>query len=140
MADNIQLAAKRLIVPTAVSALLGCVYSGFLVYGINTLHVVFGEEEARRILSPSNEHLSVISRMDKSPFFSLQKALLKIMDPFLPTSAIDSSWKLFVGLPMVAPTLVLSRTRIADQFFAVIPITASLSALSDLVIMFMIVF
>jgi hypothetical protein len=50
LSENIQRAAKTFILPAALSAILGTVWSGFLVYGINTVHLVFGEEHAMRIL------------------------------------------------------------------------------------------
>lgn len=100
--------------------------------------MVFGHDEAYRImvqagtrdfqavhrLQPDhgNRALQVVSRLLRTASMSF--------DPFLPTTDWMAHWKLFVGLPLIAPSLVLSRTRLAEPFFTIVPVTVrSLSPL-----------
>jgi hypothetical protein len=120
---KIQFIAKSLVAPTAVSAFLGCFYSGFLVYGVNTLHVVFGAEEAARIMAPSPYDMGILNAFKMRAGSHAVRKIFKIMDPFLPSVDSLPNWKLFVGLPLIAPSLVLLRTTVADKLFTVLPIT-----------------
>jgi hypothetical protein len=122
-ADKVQSVAKIMILPTALSAVLGCFYSGFMVYGMNTLNIVFGPEEATNLLAPSLSDLETSFQIRRRPSTQILQRFIKSIDPFLPISECFTNWKLFVGLPLIAPALVLSRTKVADQVFAILPIT-----------------
>lgn len=129
--ESVQRIARALVIPTALSSLFACFYSGFLMYGINSLQMVFGHDEAFRIMAlagtrnfhaldqlrPGNTShtLQMVSRV-------LRRASMSF-DPFLPSADWMAHWKLFVGLPLIAPSLVLSRTKLADPFFTIIPVT-----------------
>lgn len=121
-AEKVQSLARTFVVPTAISAFLGCFYSGFLVYGVNTLHVVFGAEEAARIMAPD----LFIRALDEERLPMLSKIfpiIFKATDPFFPALEFPLQWKLFVGLPLIGPSLILSRTTLADKAFSLLPIT-----------------
>jgi hypothetical protein len=122
-AGMIQSLAKTLVIPTALSAFVGCFYSGFLVYGVNTLHVVFGPEEAMKIMAVRPGGMGFLTELRLSGGSQFVQNLFKATDPFLPSMDSFRNWKLFIGLPMIAPSLVLARTRMADLIFAVLPIT-----------------
>lgn len=124
-ADFVQRCTKTLMWPAGLSALAGCFYSGFLVYGVNALYLVFGQAEARRLLMPSPQDLNARAMIQDSAFLRAIIKFMKISDPFLPTMP---GVKLFLGLPMILPALVLSRTRLADQIFAILPISVSRSS------------
>jgi hypothetical protein len=115
-----------LILPTGISALFGCLFSGSMVYGVNALCLVFGTEEAHRMLvSGSQRNFTLLESFfgpHKSRWASLLTKLTMITDPFLPTT---QSLRLLLGVPMIGPALVLSRTTLADHAFAVLPITVS---------------
>lgn len=129
--ESLQRMAKSLVIPAALSSLFACFYSGFLMYGINTLQMVFGHDEAYRIMAQAgtrnfqavhrlqpdhgNRALQVVSRLLRTASMSF--------DPFLPTTDWMAHWKLFIGLPLIAPSLVLSRTRLAEPFFTIVPVT-----------------
>ena len=113
------------IIPTAASAIVGCFYSGFLVYGINTLHVVMGSHEAARILASNSRNVQFWNDTRISVITKLVPAMLKNLDPFFPALQSQFNVELWLGLPMIAPTLVLLRTNIADRFFSIIPVTVS---------------
>jgi hypothetical protein len=119
-AGKIQTLAKGLVIPTALSAIASCFYSGLLVYGVNTIHVVFGAEEALSMTVPAN-NLSFLTRHAEKAS-RLIKKILTTSDPFMPTLPDMPNWKLYLGLPMIAPTLILVRTTVADQVFAVLPL------------------
>lgn len=125
-AGAVQSLAKIFVVPTAASALVGCFYSGFLVYGVNTLHVVFGSREAARLMTPSPRYLRFWGDERLSILTKVVPTILKNLDPFFPSLESQFNWKLFVGLPLIAPALVLLRTTVADKFFSVIPVTVRL--------------
>ncbi|KAL3427871.1 hypothetical protein PVAG01_01380 [Phlyctema vagabunda] len=120
--DTVRNFARSMIFPTAVSTVLGTTYSGFMIYGINSLHLVFGLEHARYIMSPSSRDLMVRNSMSQNPVSLLVHGAMKIMDPFFPNTDSVANWKLFVGLPLIAPALVLSRIRLADPIFAFLPV------------------
>ncbi|KAG0649788.1 Membrane-associated RING finger 5, partial [Hyphodiscus hymeniophilus] len=120
LADMIQKVAKGLVVPTALSALIGCFYSGFLMYGLNAMDLIFGPVEARRLLMPSSIDVRAMNMAQKSLFWKGLFRFFKLSDPFMP---LIPGVKLCLGLPLIAPSLVLARTRIADHVFAILPIS-----------------
>ncbi|KAM3075996.1 hypothetical protein ACMFMF_005341 [Clarireedia jacksonii] len=103
--DKLRRLTEDAMLPLAVTGLTGCFYTGFLVYGINTLTIVFGADEARSIMFPAASKLT------------------KLVLLFFPNLTEVPSWWTLAGLPLIAPTLVLSRTRIADPLFTVLPLT-----------------
>lgn len=123
--DRIQRLAKAFVLPTALSAVAGCFYSGLLVYGVNTINIVFGREEARRILAPRIQDVRFFGSLRDTPIGRFLVAVVEPMDPFFPSFETLANWKLYIGLPLIAPSLVLSRTHSVDQVFAVLPITVS---------------
>lgn len=132
--EGIQRVAKVLILPTALSSVFACFYSGFLMYGINTLQMVFGRDEAYQIIALwGTRDLQVANQIqpDQSglSLHTVSRFLRRVsmsFDPFLPSADFIPHWKLFVGLPLIAPSLILSRTRLAEPFFATIPVTVRL--------------
>lgn len=123
--DLVQKAARGMILPAGFSAVLGCVYSGFFVYGLNAMQMVFGSEETRRMLAPAMrgglfEAGSAARRLSR---------MMQTMDPFFPTEA-QASLQLMFGLPLIAPSLILLRTNLADQAFALLlPLVSTFSPL-----------
>ena len=117
--DFVHNAARDLALPTALSGLLGCFYSGFLVYGLNTMQIVFGHDEARRVLGGvfEQEHISTqwVRLIKESVRWSLTA-----FDPFFPDYRSSSNWRIFVGLPLIGPSLIILRTKLADQAFALL--------------------
>ncbi|TVY47515.1 E3 ubiquitin-protein ligase, partial [Lachnellula occidentalis] len=117
--DRIQGFARAFILPSAVSAVVGCTYSGFFVYGLNTIIVVFGPEMAEQILraavkAPSRLTTTSLPRLVRDILNIAERGLLA-SDPFLPGAY--TSWKLGVGLPLIGPALILLRTRVSEFLF-----------------------
>ncbi|RDW70343.1 hypothetical protein BP5796_08740 [Coleophoma crateriformis] len=121
-ADRIRKVARGLILPTAASTIIGTVYSGFLIYGMNSLELVFGYEEAKYVMAASARDRAIHANMYSRAWYRGIHQAIRIMDPFLPATDCVANWKLFVGLPLIAPALVLSRTRLADPLFALLPV------------------
>jgi len=125
--EYIQRAAKSIVLPAALSSVIGIFYSGFLVYGSNAIQIVFGPEDAAALMAPSAHDLRVLELMRARRSNQILQKIIKCMDPFLPATGSLANWKLYVGLPAIAPLLVFSRLRRADRVFAVLPITVCVS-------------
>jgi len=123
--DLLNATGRVLILPAGFSALFGCLYSGSLVYGLNSLHLVFGSDYAQEMVRRHSEEPSIIRNFIGDRVY---RAILKVSeftDPFMPMSDL-LSLEMFVGLPMVAPALILSRTKgLADYLFAIAPVPVS---------------
>jgi hypothetical protein len=114
--DRVQALAKSLAYPTALSALLGCGYAGLFAYGVNTLYLVFGREEAVAILATMRMKETVRETVGETV-----GAFIANTDPFFPRIDLIG-WKGFLALPMIAPSLVLLRSTLGSY---VLPIMTS---------------
>jgi len=118
--DRISGFARGCVIPFAVSAVAGCVYSGLYVYGLNTITVVFGEFKGYQIIEGAmtdQNRTRVFPKVQQ--WFLRLKHIFIGTDPFFPGNV--HSWKLFCGLPMIGPTLIMSRTRVADFMPLIVP-------------------
>lgn len=106
--------ARLFLLPAGLSAVAGCVYSGFFVYGLNTVLLVFGAEEGERMLQSAIEGRSSIFSSFQKVIRWLESGFLA-SDPFFPQTMM--SWKLGVGLPLIGPALILLRTRLSEFTF-----------------------
>lgn len=121
--EHITRAARFMIIPTGASTIVGTLFSGLMVYGANSIQLVFGFEEAAYIMGPSRFDRMFLARMQSSTLTSVLQRLIQSMDPFFPSTDAVANWKLFLGLPMIAPALVMSRITKADPLFALVPVT-----------------
>lgn len=111
--DRISGFARGFVVPFAVSSVAGCIYSGLYVYGLNTITLVFGEFRGSQIIEGAFRYQSRTVLSERIlKFCQGLKGLFVGTDPFFPGNV--QSWRLFLGLPLIGPTLILSRTRWAD--------------------------
>jgi hypothetical protein len=106
-----------------------------MVYGINACFLIFGKEQAQdilygyyeqRTLLDFNTVFSSVGRALKSWARPLREPLLEVFnitDPFMPYYFSTESAKLFFGIPLIAPALILSRTNVAEHAFALVPLT-----------------
>jgi hypothetical protein len=117
--DRINRSARELMWPTVVSGLAGCLYSGLLVYGYNTVQIVFGHDEARNILGRV-----FTGGYNRRPWarnmVAVMRKSLTVFDPFFPDAGYPPNMKIFLGLPLIGPSLIILRTRFADQAFALL--------------------
>lgn len=116
--DFVSRNVKALVLPLGLSTTFGILYSGAMVHGMNSINLVFGLEESRRIWEQGMRESHIPKYLEK---------IFRLTDPFL---FVVPSWKILVGIPSIAPALILSRTRIADHMFSALPIIVSERPLS----------
>ncbi|POS83051.1 hypothetical protein EPUL_005503 [Erysiphe pulchra] len=112
--EAIQRMTNALVLPGAAASLIMCTYAGLLVYGMNTIKVVFGDEDALKILQASTTHQT-------EKFWGTTRILANIIKPFdllLPSTYPLDSLKVFIGTPLIAPSLIILRTRWAHRAFS----------------------
>ncbi|KAI9771630.1 MAG: hypothetical protein M1840_001845 [Geoglossum simile] len=98
-------AAGKVVIPGILGALAGCLWTGCMVFGINTVHVIFGMEDAGKLL----------------PGAGCALTMYKVLNPFVPFPT-GWGWRLRFGLPLIPIALVLSRSNIADSALPILPI------------------
>ncbi|KAI9738985.1 MAG: hypothetical protein M1818_005299 [Claussenomyces sp. TS43310] len=116
--DFFRLIARKMIFPAGSGAVVGVLYSGSMVYGANVMTLVFGSDDAQRILSQGST--PGLHAMAADRWFYYFREIQRFTDPFLPLPSFN--WKVFAGLPSIAPALILSRTSLADHVFAILPV------------------
>lgn len=122
--DKLHRMAKHLVLPTAAGAVLSCVYSGSLLFGVNSLALVFGTDEARGMILENYDDIFDRHALGNYMQLPMTKLLSQYLFPFLGGGFMTvPSWRTAVGLPLIAPTLVFSRTKIVDSVFTIVPVT-----------------
>ncbi|KAI9796255.1 MAG: hypothetical protein M1833_006424 [Piccolia ochrophora] len=107
----------KLFVPGIASFIVGCTYSGCMVYGIGSVVVIFGAQDARKILGRGMFITSQTSLISSSH----PTAYAGYLNPFV-AATLGWTWRLGVGLPLIPLVLILSRTTLADSVLPVLPI------------------
>ena len=98
--------AAKVVLPTALLVGMSTIYEVFTLHGIHSVSQIFGQEDAWRILRP------VLSDLRWSHNWDARQ----IIDHAL------AHWRLHLGLPLISPMLILSRTRIIDSVLPIVPI------------------
>lgn len=96
--------AAKAVAPAAVTVALSAVVHASVVHGVYTITQIFGPRDAKRILQPLLADLW----SSRQPMDQLRNIL--------------THWRLRVGLPLITPLLILSRTTLADSILPVLPI------------------
>ncbi|RKF58046.1 putative ring finger domain-containing protein [Erysiphe neolycopersici] len=112
--EAIQRMTNAMVLPGAAASLLMCTYAGLLVYGMNTIKVVFGDEDALKILQVSTSYQT-------EKIWGTSRILANIIKPFdllLPSTYPLDSLKVFIRTPLIAPSLIILRTRWAHRAFS----------------------
>lgn len=122
--DTIQKAARSLIIPTALCSVAGCLYSGFLIYGVNAMGLVFGSEYSDALLAiPTLDFLK--NRHAVGRWADTALAGLSQLFPFFPRMRAHANIPYYLGLPLIAPSLIMWRTSYGDIGFSMlIPIVS----------------
>ncbi|KAI7547434.1 hypothetical protein KC317_g15125 [Hortaea werneckii] len=101
----------RSVTPGALSVLSGILWNASSAWGVHSIYAIFGPEDGFRILSPwVVDSIRVVRPEDA--LHEVGRAVLHC--------AVH--WRLYIGLPLITPVLVLSRTRFADSVLPVLPI------------------
>jgi hypothetical protein len=111
------MAGSDLIYPGAATVLLGTVYNASMAWGIHSIYAVFGADDGFRILRPIilNHVRRPIEFENVTPRDLGTNVLALLLDHII-------HWRLYVGLPLITPTIILSRTTLADSILPVLPI------------------
>nr|POE94269.1 e3 ubiquitin-protein ligase march5 [Quercus suber]POF04898.1 e3 ubiquitin-protein ligase march5 [Quercus suber] len=107
----------RAVTPGALTVLGATVYNSSLAWGIHSIYAVFGQEDGFRILRPIilNATRPPVEVYAGHPKEAIQKLLGVFVDHMV-------HWRLYIGLPLITPVLILSRTSFADSVLPMLPI------------------
>ncbi|KAG8626713.1 hypothetical protein KVT40_005658 [Elsinoe batatas] len=97
--------SAKAITPSAVVVGFETIRQAFVAHGMYTIVAVFGTDDAMRILRPF-----------------LSSRLYEIWDLEARAQELRDHWRLHLGLPLITPMLILSRTSLADSVLPVLPI------------------
>jgi hypothetical protein len=88
-----------------------------MAVGMHSIYAVFGSEDGYRILRPliQNTIRPPIEVYLDHPSAAANKLLGLLLDHLV-------HWRLYVGLPLITPMLILSRTKLADSILPVLPV------------------
>lgn len=98
---GIEKMANAVTIPATLTFLFGMFHSAAFSHGVASIVAIFGSEDAARILAP-------LTRQAFSPRSALQ--------------VLRDHWRLYFGIPLIPPILVLSRTTIAEPALPILPI------------------
>jgi len=96
--------AAKAVAPAALTVAFSAVVHACAVHGLYTITSIFGPQDSRRILQPLIDNIWTASR----PMDQLRNFM--------------QHWRLRIGLPLITPLLILSRTTLADSILPVLPI------------------
>ncbi len=100
--------AERLMIPGILVISCFTIVQGLLMHGVSTVYAVFGLAEGEQILEPLLvPHYILLSGRTDSALEIIKHTL--------------SNWRLSLGLPLIPPILVLSRTSMADHVLPIVP-------------------
>ncbi|KAK5169670.1 uncharacterized protein LTR77_005648 [Saxophila tyrrhenica] len=108
----------QMVTPAALSILLGTVYHSSMAWGVQSIYAVFGAADGYRILRPLVLN-NVRAPIEITRFMTRRQILERVGEALL---VHFQHWRLYVGVPLITPILVLSRTSLADTVLPVLPI------------------
>lgn len=106
LVKSLDRATAKIVGPAAVFIALNTIQLAFTEHGIHSIFAVFGSEDAHRITDP-------FVNPDR-------RAELWTLPQFI--QDVGEHWRLRLGLPLITPMLILSRTSLADSILPVLPI------------------
>lgn len=107
---------SRLIWPSAGILLSNLVLKGSFALGEHTVYRIFGAHDGYRILQPLLRQ-RVIAPIDLD--LPARAMVARVIHDF---SERASHWRLYVGIPLISPLLILSRTSLADSVLPALPV------------------
>jgi hypothetical protein len=79
------------------------------------MQFVFGYDEVQAILARNQRPAT-----DRRSWLNTAHRIAGSMDLFFPGTNFQGNLKLFLGLPLIAPALIILRTKMSDQAFALL--------------------
>ena len=106
-----------LIYPGAGTVLFASAYNASMAWGIHSIYAVFGAEDGFRILRPL-----ILNHV--RPPLEFQNTSVRAIGNSMLALAVNhvQHWRLYVGLPLITPIVILSRTTYADSVLPVLPV------------------
>ena len=107
----------RSITPGALTFLSASLYHSSMAWGMHSIYAVFGSEDGYRILRPLLEN-AVRPPLEvylNTPRDAGRELMGLVLDHLV-------HWRLYVGLPLITPVLIMSRVRLADSILPVLPV------------------
>ena len=102
--------------PGAGTVLFAIAYNASTAWGVQSIYAIFGTEDGFRILRPMIlNHVRPPIEFGGSARDFRNNLLGLAVDHLI-------HWRLYVGLPLITPILILSRTTLADSVLPVLPI------------------
>ncbi|KAK4570131.1 hypothetical protein LTR86_002211 [Recurvomyces mirabilis] len=107
----------RSVTPGALAFLSAGVYQSSMLWGMHSIYAVFGVDDGYRILRPLlyNAMRAPLEVYAARPQEAARKLLGLVVDHLV-------HWRLYVGLPLITPMLILSRTHLANSILPVLPV------------------
>ncbi|KAF2453266.1 hypothetical protein BDY21DRAFT_356188 [Lineolata rhizophorae] len=99
-----------LVIPGVLFVGVGTLYQAAVVHGATSVYFVFGVRDGYRILAPLYTAPGQIAHENAVPHL-----VELVRDSF-------RHWRLYGGLALIPPVLVLSRTSIADSVLPILPV------------------
>ncbi|KAK5698057.1 hypothetical protein LTR97_007017 [Elasticomyces elasticus] len=114
---TLERATAQLLLPTGLAFLTGVLYSGSVAFGKDTIYTIFGGKDGYRILKPLFQSIGrpPLEMYLGRPQIALQQLMKTVLDHLV-------HWRVYVGLPLIMPMIILSRTRLADSILPVLPV------------------
>lgn len=103
----------------AVTILLGTLYNESMLFGVHSVYAVFGSTDGVRILRP------LLYNIVRAPVeFNVNGASAGLVGRRALRVFLEHMvhWRLYIGIPLIGPMLVLSRTTLADSILPVLPV------------------
>jgi hypothetical protein len=104
--------------PGMMIILGGMLWTSSTAWGVRSIYAVFGVEDGFRILAPHTLGFAVLPSRE-----------IYLRNPEEAAKAIQAMvqhnlrhWRLHLGLPLISPLLILSRTHLADSYLPMVPI------------------
>lgn len=110
-------ATLQLVTPGALTLLTGTLYNESMLFGVHSIYAIFGSTDGVRILRPLLYNIvrTPVEFNGASSRQVARRALRVFLDHMV-------HWRLYVGIPLIGPMLVLSRTNLADTLLPVLPV------------------
>lgn len=116
VAKGLERLGTRLVWPSALSLLGGLIVQGNFALGVHTIYRIFGAQDGYRILQPLLQQMVTPPLdFDSPPRLIAATVLYKF-------ALHARHWRLYVGVPLITPLLVLSRTSLADSVLPALPV------------------
>lgn len=107
MVQSIQRTAAVAVLPALSLVATGTIYHAFQIHGMHSILMIFGDDHGLRILQPM--------------LLSSSRAVVN-WGPQELLRHLHRNWRLLIGVPLITPSILMSRTRLADRFLPLIPL------------------